>query len=160
MVHLTLQHDSHTFLWNVRNYPPNHAASHPGRLEFSFTLLWKSHNLQIITVHFLGYNCSVVEFNCQIWNQIGFMNFVLSFLVAYLVCCVCLCQSLFDTCTGFHVRGAFSLLCMCCVNTGYSRWGGEQCVLAVACGWWRRSDAAANMTEKRQVTGHDACSHF
>jgi hypothetical protein len=52
MVHLTLQNDSHTFLWNVRNIPPKHAASHPGRLEFSFTLLWKPHNLQISTVHF------------------------------------------------------------------------------------------------------------
>jgi hypothetical protein len=44
--------DSHTFLWNIRNNPPNNAASHPRRLEFPFTLLWKPHNLQIITVHF------------------------------------------------------------------------------------------------------------
>lgn len=134
VVHLTLQNDSHTFLWNVRNFPSNHAASHPGRLEFSFTLLWKPRNLQIITVHFLGYNYSVVECNCQIWYQIGFMSFAVSFLVAYLVCCICHYQSLFYTCTWFHVDGPFLLLCACCVNTGYSPGGGDRCA-PCSCMW-------------------------
>jgi len=46
------------------------------------------------------------------------------------------------------------------MNTGYIPSGGEQCVLAVACDSRRRSDAVANMTEKRLGTGHDAWSHF